>query len=151
PTMSEREPKPPRTHEDSPLSVSGREEGGVNSDPREERLRALYRAVYPPSYPSVKPSDELRRRVGEVMAQSDTRAARRGPCWWPRPVRPVPTVGVAAAVVLIAAVGLALVQRGQDRSTALSTPLSVARPSPGRATDRPLSASPRRGDDPGRR
>jgi hypothetical protein len=149
--MSEREQKPTRAEADFPLSAPGRGSGGgVNNDPREERLRTLYAAVYPPSYPSVKPSEGLRRRVAAVTASSDARAARRRFWGLSLPIRPLPALGAAAAA-LVAVVGIALVRRGHEGSKVPSATWRVSRPSPGQTADRPLSASPRRERDPDRR
>src|SRR6266567_8064785 len=76
-------------------------------DAREERLRSLYQAVYPPEFPPVKASEALRRRVTEVTERQSARSVRR---WrgWSLPIGWTPIAGVLAAALLFAVVGLTL-------------------------------------------
>src|SRR6266568_2385012 len=93
-------------HERRAKGTSPRESG---EDAREERLRSLYQAVYPPEFPPVKASEALRRRVVEVTVRHSASSVRRGG-GWRRPNGWVPAAGVLAAALLLAVVGLALVR-----------------------------------------
>jgi hypothetical protein len=117
------------------------------ADPREDRLRALCAAAYE----QVQPSEALRRRVAGITAQPDVMTARRWPGWplrrtdrnghsrrpcgsqraqapllrrggFRRPRTGLLGWGTLTAVLLLAFLGLALVQLGPKESSLRPAP-----------------------------
>src|SRR5262245_36556987 len=75
------------------------------------RLQSLYEASFPPAYPSVEPSDALRRRVEELAERRGALAAGQGGA---RPSLRWAVVG--AALLFVAAMGWWSGERRPHRS-----------------------------------
>src|SRR5437870_2971418 len=88
-----------------------------DSDPREERLRALLATAHP----WVEPPERLRRRVTERVAQQEAQAARCGEWWQWMSIRWRSAAGVLAAALLLAVLGLVLVRLEHRRSSGQHT------------------------------
>src|SRR5947209_20293940 len=107
----------------------GTSPGGSGEDAREERLRSLYQAVYPPEFPPMRASEALRRRVAEVTERQSARPVRR---WrgWTRPIRLAPVAGVLAAALLFAVVALTLGRLNRPAAILTQTPTPLKRGTP---------------------
>src|SRR5216117_2894549 len=116
-----------------------------DSDPREGRLRALLATAHP----WVEPPERLRRRVTERVARQEAQAARCGEWWQWMSIRRRSATGVLATALLLAVLGLILVQMEQGRSSGQHTLSTVKTPPPERPT--PRSVPPLPLNDPGRR
>src|SRR5213594_3991259 len=116
----------------------GTSPGESGEDAREERLRSLYQAVYPPEFPPVKASEALRRRVTEAGARSagpvpgERQSARPVRRWrgWTRPIRLAPVAGVLAAALLFAVVALTLGRLNRPAAILTQTPTPLKRGTP---------------------
>jgi hypothetical protein len=129
-------------------SRKGTAPGESEAASREERLRLLYAAVYPPTFPAVKPSEGLRRRVAEVTEPRNARSIQRH-AGWLLTFRWAPAVGVLAAAALLAVVGLMLVRSGHDRMLRQPASRLVDGSPPDRLSPGPAPQRPR--NDPERR
>jgi hypothetical protein len=107
-------------------------------DPREECLRAVFALADPP----LKPSETLRQRVAEVIAQHEAPVPRRGP-WWSASLRQAPIARATAAVLLLAGLGLAVARWSHERAKVPQAPRSAQQPSPERTPWGPLPAPQR--------
>jgi hypothetical protein len=144
--MSEREQKALRARQDSPPTSSGRGiEGGVSADPREVRLRAVFALADPP----LRPSENLHRRVAEVVTGYDAPVRRWRGVWPPVMLQRVAVARFAVAVLLLTVLGLAAARWRHDRSQTPSPPLIARRPLPDPMPLRWRSVLQQRGIDAG--
>src|SRR5689334_2709145 len=93
------------------------------NDPREERLRILYRAAYQPA----SPSEALRRRVARTIAEPNAPIAPQG-FGWVRQIGRAPATRMAAASLFLVAVSLVLAWMGHERSVGRPAPTTAKVP-----------------------